>query len=26
VENGLFPRKHPVVFIGHADGSVETRP
>jgi len=26
VENGLFTRKHPVVFIGHADGSVETRP
>lgn len=25
VENGLFTRKHPTVFIGHADGTVETR-
>jgi ribose 5-phosphate isomerase A len=25
VENGLFTRKHPRVFIGHADGTVEQR-
>jgi len=25
VENGLFTRNHPRVFIGHADGSVEQR-
>ena len=26
VENGLFTRKHPRVFVGHCDGTVETRP
>lgn len=25
VENGLFTRRHPRLFIGHADGSVEER-
>ncbi len=25
VENGFFPRRHPTVFVGHADGSVQIR-
>jgi ribose 5-phosphate isomerase A len=25
VENGFFTRKHPVIYIAHSDGSIETR-